>query len=48
MIQKNHGRPIIMEKREGKPVHYIKMTDGKRTIDSVNNLSQIHFQPPVL
>ena len=29
---KNHGWPLIMTKRERKPVHYVQMTDGKRAI----------------
>ena len=29
---KNHGGPLIMTKRERKPVHYVQMTDGKRAI----------------
>ena len=29
---KNHGGPLIMAKRERKPVHHVQMTDGKRAI----------------
>ena len=29
---KNHEGPLIMAKRERKPVHHIQMTDGKRAI----------------
>lgn len=29
---KNHGWPLIMAKRERKPVHHVQMTDGKRAI----------------
>ena len=29
---KNHGGPLIMAKRERKPVHHVPMTDGKRAI----------------
>ena len=32
MIQKNHRGPLIMAKRERKPVHHVQMTDGKRVI----------------
>ena len=29
---KNHGGPLIMAKRERKPLHHVQMTDGKRAI----------------
>lgn len=31
---KNHGGPLIMAKRERKPVHHVQMTDGKRAINN--------------
>lgn len=29
---KNHGGPLIMVKKERKPVYHVQMTDGKRAI----------------
>lgn len=29
---KNHGGPLIMAKRERRPLHHVQMTDGKRAI----------------